>query len=723
MIAHKPEKAFTGPKGFDITNIDNATYQGSNLVSGQGVGQLGSMDCLTCGSRLHYSHPGLTEKGLFSEEWVDFLKNRHGELGWQCLQCLGFEHCVTCGAKLGEFDRVINYHDSETGLFCGCEYCADCVLELIRSPAVLSKFETAHATSKQAQSLQENRQYEAAALKFAAAQNVLITKELRNRDELDDLRANILVGMGSCLHYLGKIKKALRSFQRAEKLYDQPVRRGQTNREAAQLKLFAEMSVVIERMNTPVAWCRHVSARICDMVDCMPPRDIEPFSSMRKHFERFHENWLSFAISSSAYDLIPEIIAAVQGRDMVSSIAEHQTGRSELDTTESLEKYIQSRRGLRSMLTSDGQASDRYLKGVDRKLPNTEGAEFNKDFAGLRRALQHSKTEAAGTDDFSILDSPHRAINAKALQSVLSGTEQLLLLFPLGGEGHAVLMSANQKEVSYFRLPALPSLAERCVQYDKVGRKRHGVRRNVSLEDESEVSADDTVFLADPNAFWPQLEYDLREVFWKRLETKINEACTLVVCSAGELHNLSLEPGRPEKIKLMTRLPGLAYFANSRGLLGESLERDHSSSSKSIAISVLADNTAKDIPFAGIEGRLVAALWAGTGYQVDSPSSFPASENIAGFLHVASHGMRKAGLLGSKRSSILLGQNPVGENEIVDAPLAQEAFINVCVGGQCEDSPLDGNPTGLVSGFLRRGSNGWLHRCCRCPMIGPACLG
>ncbi len=609
---------------------------------------------------------------------------------------------MACGAKLGEFDRVVDYRDSETGLFCGCEYCADCVIALIRSPVDLAEFEAAHSASEQAQILLSNRQYEEASSKFTGALNVLAAKELRDRGELDDLSAELLVGLGSCQHHLGNPKKALLSFQRAENLYDQPARRGQTNWEASQLKLFAEMSTVLGCMDAPVAWCLHVSAKICDMVDCLPPRDIKPFSEMRRNFERFHEHWLAHAISSSAHELIPEIIAAVQGRDLVASIVETQTGLAEFETPQAMDAFIQSRRGLRSMLASDGHASPRYLKDVDRKLPNTEGTNFNKDFAGLRRALQQSKTDAARIDGFSILESPHRAVTAEALRATLSGTEQLLLLFAHGGDGHAALMSANRKEFSYFRLPSLPDLAERCMLYDKAGRNRHGVRRNVMMEDDE--SEGDAIPSPNPNIFWPRLERDLIEGLWQPLENHINEASTLIICSTGELHNLSLEPGRPERIKLMTRLPGLAHFANSRGLLGERPKSSVTSFERNPTISVLADTAARDIPLAGIEGRLVAGFWGDTGCQVDYPSSFPASETSVGFLHVASHGTRSPGLLGSARSSILMGRAPIGEAEIAEAPLTQEAFINVCIGGQCEDSPLDGNPTGLVSGFLRRGS-------------------
>ena len=154
----------------------------------------------------------------------------------------------------------------------------------------------------------------------------------------------------------------------------------------------------------------------------------------------------------------------------------------------------------------------------------------------------------------------------------------------------------------------------------------------------------------------------------------------------------------------MSRMPGLAIFANIRGLLG-SVTEDTQLRAESLSAAVLADDTAADIPLAGIEGRLVADLCASTGAQVEYPSSYPLNRDPVGYLHVSSHGVRETRLLGSRRSSILMGRVPIDEGDVIAAPLAKEAFINVCIGGQCHDSPLDGNPTGLVSGFLRRGSH------------------
>ena len=421
--------------------------------------------------------------------------------------------------KLGEFDRVSGYKDNESGLYCGCEYCADCAIDLIRSPVDLALYTEAHSLNASALDYQSRNEHRKAVMQFSEAETCLASRELRVRPELDDLRARILIGKGACFRSLDEPERALSAFHRAETLCDCPALWGQTNREASQLSLFAEMSAILTHIHDPVAWCRNASFLLCDMVDCLPPMRIEPYTEMRMNFARFHENWLSYAISIAAYDVIPEVIIAVQGRDLVLSFIEEQTSKMELDTSEAMEDFILTRRGLRSMMTSDGSAAKHYLKSADTQLPNTEGTNFEKDFAGLRRALQRNKANASGTAKFSILDAPHRSINAEAIRAALVGNEQLLVIFPHADDGHAVLFSANKSGVHYFHLPLLPNLAERTLAFDTTGRNRRGMRRNVMGENETPICDPDMVHSGNFTRFGTKLNRICANTFGERLPT------------------------------------------------------------------------------------------------------------------------------------------------------------------------------------------------------------
>ncbi|MCP3972442.1 MAG: transposase [Rhodobacteraceae bacterium] len=100
--------------------------------------------------------------------------------------------------------------------------------------------------------------------------------------------------------------------------------------------------------------------------------------------------------------------------------------------------------------------------------------------------------------------------------------------------------------------------------------------------------------------FWPAITEVLKEKFWSKLEGHLFEASTLLICCTGDLHNLCLEPSKPSKVHLMTRLPGLAFFAYSRGLFGATTENATPNDNGKVRVGIIADETAKDIPMAAI---------------------------------------------------------------------------------------------------------------------------
>ena len=84
-------------------------------------------DCITCGGTLSYSHPALEAKGLFSPAWTAYLERRYGRIGMRCLSCVGRTSCQNCSAHLGDIGTVAGGRDNERDIFCGTEFCVDCV--------------------------------------------------------------------------------------------------------------------------------------------------------------------------------------------------------------------------------------------------------------------------------------------------------------------------------------------------------------------------------------------------------------------------------------------------------------------------------------------------------------------------------------------------------------------------------------------------------------------
>ena len=516
-----------------------------------------------------------------------------------------------------------------------------------------------------------------------------------------------LINSAMSLKELGNRQVAAELFLRAIELADKGLLANNQRIDVRRFRVYSALSELAEYIPNPLDWFRKSSRRMADVISLAPVSLEHPWGILREQFERFHNNWIAYCRKTAQYDQILEAIVAVQGRELVAAQIESLKSKDEgphKEYREEVENFLEVRKRLRTILEqaySSGPGAGEQLTEPTSWFSTTSGTKFDAkrtEYERLRQSLAALAREISNKDQFSFISSPQKTVSASSISNALRPEEQLLVLFLHEEEGHALLLGAFGN-TEYFRIP---DLLEILTNYKRVTRtlNERGPSRSLILK--AEVHAVEETNTEEIVCFWDEQEKQLKKVLWCRLENQLIKDGTLLVASSGELHNLSLEPSKPDRVGKMTRMPGLVFLALSRALFGRSPSLGTPIKSTCDA-AILADECAIDIPLVAQEGKQARKLWEEMGFAVEHPTDWPTSgrEGLR-FLHVAGHGLLRDGLGGSKHSVIVQGDKSIGEPEILSAPVVHEAFVNTCVAGQSHDRPLDGNPTGIIPGFLRR---------------------
>ena len=225
----------------------------------------------------------------------------------------------------------------------------------------------------------------------------------------------------------------------------------------------------------------------------------------------------------------------------------------------------------------------------------------------------------------------------------------------------------------------------------------------------------------DLSAFWEVMEGRLREQVWRPLEEALAGISQVVCVTQGRLHLLPLELGAP-KGKTLRHYPGLVYYGYSRGLLGrnenrQSQSRSHTNSeaaSPPPAVGLVGYGGEQDsIPFVWGEVDALKRLHeerhrsvrTGDPYDHRQDGSSPASPTEYALLHLACHGIPVGE---GMRERVVL---QLGPGRLLDMGRIMESRVKVdqvliaaCLGGKVRED-LDGEPSGVVGGYLYRGSS------------------
>ena len=225
----------------------------------------------------------------------------------------------------------------------------------------------------------------------------------------------------------------------------------------------------------------------------------------------------------------------------------------------------------------------------------------------------------------------------------------------------------------------------------------------------------------DLSAFWEVMEGRLREQVWRPLEEALAGISQVVCVTQGRLHLLPLELGAP-KGKTLRHYPGLVYYGYSRGLLGrnenrQSQSRSHTNSeaaSPPPAVGLVGYGGEQDsIPFVWGEVDALKRLHeerhrsvrTGDPYDHRQDGSSPASPTEYALLHLACHGI-PVGEGMRERVVLQLGPGrPLDMGRIMESRVkVDQVLIAACLGGKVRED-LDGEPSGVVGGYLYRGSS------------------
>lgn len=321
----------------------------------------------------------------------------------------------------------------------------------------------------------------------------------------------------------------------------------------------------------------------------------------------------------------------------------------------------------------------------------------------------------------------------------------------------------------------LPGLAVRFAAFSEAMNGRGGMRRGGYDEDAATGEAEADAAPA-PRAklaaealpgFWPAFAAAMDRLVWTPLRQSgaLAKVAEILLATSGPLHNLPFAAGMREGFGDGTDDPrlwhvnSLVTWALGRGLYADPeapagresqaraggaagagvtavaadtgasirVHTDAVSAPSPRAVSVLSNPASTDIPFAALEHKLVARIWAehaarlgqqgGVDLQVLEGHAYPWEPELAvRLVHMGCHGTvatpkgmtpRPLAMLPMRRSTTPDGEIApyVGEREVLSGPRALEVLKTLCVAGMGYDDLLDGDPTGLSTAWLRNGTH------------------
>jgi hypothetical protein len=566
---------------------------------------------------------------------------------------------------------------------------------------------------------------------------------LSGRADLDADRARTQMNRGTALSDLGRLQDALDAFDAAWALYQGSTLKRRTELDSERFNLLSNMTTHLSAIPNPHGWANESSHFMIRALELAPPVDSKDpyswhFQELRVYFTKFHARWLKFCLEIGAYEQIPTILLALQGRKLAGMILD-ELDQSELDpnTPEAVRRLKQLRLEIRKLdanimgivggrnhFSSEGSRamsfSDIPLSTAQQHLQGEWTAARSEAFDRYLKV----RSEVSELADYRLIHPHLERLQGDAFsQSLLVGQAIVILLdFHTDQDTQQVvqgilLLRPGQAPV-WLALAGLPQLASQLERYNRSLPGR-GLRRNRN----DEASEADTFVKMTPEQlarFWPDLCQSLQAQFWQPLATHLIGIDELLVIGHGRLHILPVECGAPDNL-VIRHYPGLIFYAQHRGLLdAESTEVDSPSpASRSVnrlgALCYEGSNPKQLIPMTTSEKSLLKRLWENRGRKVaiegDGGATYQSilsrgqnGKKGTDVLHIACHGsgtdpdhpewsLLEAGPGLNINMPLLLSQGPQPEQVLLSACLAAQTAEN-----------LDGDPLGLVSGWFMKGT-------------------
>lgn len=525
---------------------------------------------------------------------------------------------------------------------------------------------------------------------------------------------------------IGKTAEALSEWKTAEQFYEaSTISLAFMPKELKQaFELCVSMAAAFAEMETPHEWAQSTSTGMSVMLELAPPEAAGPWLEMRSSFRVFHERWLGYAVREGHVEPIPEILAALQGRDVAADVLDRlaQEAADDAGTDAALAAYQAARAELRRLAESirddgagafgigdsfgDGSrgAGSYGGAGLPPGARNVREAKLLEEYRALHDKLPALREAAAEVPGFEILRAPHRQVTQAWLRQSLGHDEAIVLAFVHDGVARAAVLRSDGDGA----LVHLPIFAEKAADMERFSRSlsgRGGMRDGSWSRDggegvgATEAHAVGRMSEGELAVFWDATGEAQRAHLWGPLSESLVGVKRVIGITHGRLQLAALSAGAPDDAEIV-QYPGLAFYALARGLYGS---RELSTQPTASRISIVRGDHA-DLQYSALEEQASVALWQSVGSEVSHPD-YP-SDGHVGLLHVTSHG----DLLEDGSPVILLGRDgsgqmrTLGERDILRGPPIKAAFLNLCLGGRLSEDPLDGSPSGLVSALMRRGA-------------------
>ena len=461
--------------------------------------------------------------------------------------------------------------------------------------------------------------------------------------------------------------------------------------------------------NTIFDWSTPFQALSRAWVEVLDLQSPEQVALLRNPFQQFHRLYLQLCIDHHRSDLLPSIVAAIQGRRLAAILLEELTERVADEIAEDAplrDRVLALRRRLRfaalDLRVLDGGLSrngvmDGSLRGFqgDSDEHATQRQQL-AEYADLFQRYHQLQQELVKNDPDFALVSPVLDIDLAKLQEKLATDEALVLLLDWPDAESPKLFSLVVKSKTH-RLFALPeALLALPAQFDALGQvqtARLGVRHS-AMRSSSPISSAITAPIT-----LGEIVAVLEQHFWGTLALELTEIKTVHVVTHGDFHVLPFSAAAdPNRWRAFT-YPGLIFYQHQhyQRQTSQGLAEKPTSATPLVVQSYSAmDHPAyPPIPMVDAEAELVTALWPNAVSTLIPNDASIAVLHLAGHGHYASNDPLSAG--------VLLADATVDCRVVFKSGLRpQIVVLSACVVGRTHEA--DGEPLGLATAFLLRGA-------------------
>ncbi|MDC1286798.1 CHAT domain-containing protein, partial [Gammaproteobacteria bacterium] len=458
-----------------------------------------------------------------------------------------------------------------------------------------------------------------------------------------------------------------------------------------------------------IAWEAQFDALSRSLLEVIDLETPEQMDAAQSGVVQFYVTYLGLCVDTGRHDLIPKVLSVRQGRKLSALLLE------ELDSSDA-SLSPDSARGRFQRLRVELRQLALGLQVIegDKGMADSDSHRFVDADTAINRQREQLDAYKAKLDAYRVLkaelqtNDPDFAISAAALnpklpdlQARLAKDEGLLLLFERGTTEPTTGMALLITGTGSVLVPLMGVNQHQSAELLGVWRgqlhSRAGMRRAGNRDAVSEITIP-----VDDDTTGSELELALSQGLWTPLLDHLQGMTRLHVVTHGSWHLLPVELGAPDHL-LLSHYPGFIYYHRLMHQQNNiEIESKGADQSVPLGLSTHAaedDPSLESIPFVRAEAGLIESLWSGP---VHSDPNLNSEQPRLGVLQLAAHG--QADEKDPARANVILGNQLLDFHAVLEARQHPPVVIlSACTVGRTTDD-LDGEPLGLVGGFLLKGT-------------------